>query len=79
MSVHSKDSLFSGKPEIEHKVSVLIAMFTLVSVVIGSGMVAMPKEMIEDSISFTLVFFIFNLACCFFSAHILMEVSYATG
>ena len=65
--------------ETEHKVSVTIATFTLVSVVIGSGMVAMPHLMVVDSISFSLVFYAFNLCCCFFSAHILMETAHACG
>jgi hypothetical protein len=45
----------------EHKVSMIIAVFSVVSVTIGAGMVSVPKSSFESGIPWAIGYNIFNL------------------
>ena len=44
----------------EHKVSIPVAVFSVVSVTIGAGMVAVPKASYESGIPWAIAYNVFN-------------------
>ena len=63
----------------EHKISITIAVFSVVSVTIGAGMVAVPKASYESGIPWAIGFNIFNLIACIYSINLFMRCAQATG
>jgi len=79
-------SMHSGTSEprsnftvVEHKVSVSVAVFTVISVTIGAGMVSVPKAAYESGIPWALAYNIFNLILSVYSIHLFLRSAQVTG
>lgn len=63
----------------EHQISVPIAIFSVVSVTVGAGMVSVPKSSIESGIPWAIGYNIFNFIACVYSIHLYYECGRITG
>jgi amino acid permease len=63
----------------EHRISIAIAVFSVVSVTIGAGMVAVPKASFEAGIPWAIGYNIFNFAACVYSIHLYLECARVTN
>jgi len=57
----------------ENTISTMVAVFSVVSVTIGAGMVAVPKASYESGIPWAISYNIFNLVACVYSIHLYMR------
>jgi len=64
---------------VEHKISTLIAAFTVASVAIGAGIVSIPNAMHKGGLGFNLFYYIFNYVVGIFAVYLLLKVKDATG
>ena len=53
----------------EHSISLTIAVFSVVSVTIGAGMVSVPKSSFESGLHWAVGYNISNFIMCIFSIH----------
>lgn len=63
----------------EHRISIAIAVFSVVSVTVGAGMVAVPKSSFESGIPWAIAYNIFNFAACVYSVHLYLKCAMVTG
>jgi amino acid permease len=54
----------------EHQISLPIAIFSVVSVTVGAGMVSVPKSSYESGIPWAIGYNIFNFVACVYSIHL---------
>ena len=66
-----------GRPE--HKISLPIAIFSVVSVTIGAGMVAVPKASLNSGIPWSIAYNALNFLACIYSIHLYYECARVTG
>ena len=64
---------------IKHKISIPIAVFSVISVTIGAGMVSVPKSAYNSGIPFAIGYHLFNLISWIYSIHLLIRWGEATG
>ena len=57
----------------EHKISIPIAVFSVVSVTIGAGMVAVPRSSYNSGIPWAIGYNIFNFIACVYSIHLYLR------
>jgi amino acid permease len=58
-----------------HTISMPIAVFSVVSVTIGAGMVAVPKSSFEAGIPWAIGYYLFNYVLCIYSIHLLIRTA----
>ena len=63
----------------EEKISTLIGAFTVASVAIGAGIVAIPYAMSKGGLGFSFVYYIFNYVVGIYAVYLLLQVKNATG
>jgi amino acid permease len=62
-----------------HTVSISIAVFSVVSVTIGAGMVAVPKSSYESGIPWAIGYYLFNYVIWIYSIHLFIRAAEASG
>jgi amino acid permease len=63
----------------DHRISLIIAVFSVVSVTIGAGMVSVPKASYESGIPWAIAYNLFNFAACIYSIHLYLRCAQVTG
>ena len=63
----------------EHTVSIAVAVFSVVSVTIGAGMVAVPKSAYESGIPWAIAYYIWNYLLTIYSIHLFSRAAEASG
>lgn len=63
----------------EEKISTLLGAFTVASVAIGAGIVAIPYAMSKEGLTFSLFYYIFNYVIGIYAVYLLLQVKNATG